>query len=146
MTVKKVKGMKRDAYTIRIKDGKVAITSPSDIGLLYGAYRLLQLQAMNATGGDMEVKESPFHDIRLLNHWDNLDGNSELCDLDDISKAFAVYSPGAEWNGSAFTNADTGVKSEKFFLIYQDTYIMGNPGHYMGSTSVEVPEKYFTVK
>ena len=31
-------------------------------------------------------------------------------------------------------------------LIYQDTYIMGNPGHFMGSTSVEVPEKYFTLK
>ncbi len=73
-------------------------------------------------------------------------GESELCDLDDISKAFAVYSPGAEWNGSAYTNAETGVKSEKFFLIYQDTYIMGNPGHYMGSTDIEVPEKYFTVK
>ena len=73
-------------------------------------------------------------------------GESELCDLDDISKAFAIYSPGAEWNGSAYTNAETGVKSEKFFLIYQDTYIMGNPGHYMGSTDIEVPEKYFTVK
>ena len=83
----------------------------------------------------------------LAEHAKNvLDGNSELCDLDDISKAFAVYSPGAEWNGSAYTNADTGVKSENFFLIYQDTYVMGNPGHYMGATSVEVPEKYFTVK
>ena len=75
-----------------------------------------------------------------------IEGNSELCALDDISAAFSVYSPGAEWNGSAFINAETGVKSESFFLIYQDTYIMGNPGHYMGSTSVEVPEKYFTVK
>ena len=83
----------------------------------------------------------------LAEHAKNvLDGNSELCDLDDISKAFAVYSPGAEWNGSAYTNADTGVKSENFFLIYQDTYVMGNPGHYMGATSVEVPEKYFTIK
>lgn len=74
---KSVKGMKRDAYTIQIKDGKVSISSPSDIGLLYGAYRLLQLQTMNAVSKDMEVMESPFHDIRLLNHWDNLDGNSE---------------------------------------------------------------------
>ena len=39
-----------------------------------------------------------------------------------------------------------GVKSENVFLVYQDTYIMGNPGHYMGSTQIEVPEKYFTVK
>lgn len=73
-------------------------------------------------------------------------GESELCDIDDISKAYGIFSPGAEWNGSKYTNVDTGVKSDNTFLIYQDTYIMGNPGHYMGSTEVEVPEKYFTVK
>ena len=83
----------------------------------------------------------------LAEHAKNvIDGKSELRDLDDISKAFSVYTGDAEWNGSAYTNAETGVKSENFFLVYQDTYIMGNPGHYMGSTQVEVPEKYFTVK
>ena len=75
-----------------------------------------------------------------------INGESELLDIDDIAKAYEVFSPGAEWNGSNYTNAETGVKAENTFLVYQDTYIMGNPGHYMGSTSVEVPEKYFTVK
>ncbi len=73
-------------------------------------------------------------------------GESELTDIDDISKAYGVFSPGAEWNGSNYANADTGVKADNTFLIYQDTYIMGDPGHYMGSTKVEVPEKYFTIK
>lgn len=73
-------------------------------------------------------------------------GQSDLTDIDDISKAYGVFSPGAEWNGSKYTNADTGVKSDNTFLIYQDTYIMGDPGKYMGSTKVEVPEKYFTIK
>ena len=75
-----------------------------------------------------------------------INGESELDDIDDISKAYAVFSPGANWNGSNYTNADTGVKSDNTFLIYQDTYIMGDPGHYMGSTEVEVPEEYFTTK
>ena len=75
-----------------------------------------------------------------------INGESKLLEIDDISKAYAEFSPGAEWNGSNYTNAETGVKAENTFLIYQDTYIMGNPGHYMGSTSVEVPEKYFTIK
>ena len=75
-----------------------------------------------------------------------LKGESELCDMDDVAKAYQVFSPKAEWNGSGYTNADTGVKSENVFLVYQDTYIMGNPGKYMGSTEVEVPEKYFTIK
>ena len=75
-----------------------------------------------------------------------IDGNSELCDIDDISKAFQQFSGEASWNGSSYTNAETGVKSDNTFLVYQDTYIMGNPGHFMGATDVEVPEKYFTVK
>jgi len=75
-----------------------------------------------------------------------IDGKSELADIDDISSAYEVFSPGAAWNGSNYTNAETGVKADNTFLIYQDTYIMGDPGKYMGSTSVEVPEKYFTTK
>ena len=73
-------------------------------------------------------------------------GESELCDIDDIAKAYEVFSPNASWNGSSYTNADTGVKSENTFLVYQDTYVMGNPGRYMGATDIEVPEKYFTIK
>ena len=80
------------------------------------------------------------HAINVIN------GESELDEIDDIAAAYGVYSPGANWNGSQYTNAETGVKSDNIFLIYQDTYIMGNPGHFMGSTEIEVPEKYFTVK
>ena len=75
-----------------------------------------------------------------------INGESELCDVDDIAKAFQKYSPKASWNGSNYTNADTGVKMDNVFLVYQDTYIMGDPGFFMGSTDVEVPEKYFTLK
>ena len=74
-----------------------------------------------------------------------INGESDLTDIDDIAKAYEVFSPGAEWNGSGYTNATTGVKSDNTFLVYQDTYIMGDPGYYMGSTQVEVPEKYFTI-
>ena len=75
-----------------------------------------------------------------------IDGKSELTDIDAISKAYEEFSPKASWNGSQYTNVDTGVKSDNTFLVYQDTYIMGDPGKYMGSTEVEVPEKYFTTK
>ena len=75
-----------------------------------------------------------------------IDGTSELCDIDDIAAAYQVFSPNAAWNGSNYVNADTGVKMDNVFLVYQDTYIMGDPGKFMGSTDVEVPEKYFTTK
>ena len=71
-------------------------------------------------------------------------GESELDDIDAISDAFATFSGEANWNGSNYTNVDTGVKSDNIFLVYQDTYIMGKG--FMGTTEIEVPEKYFTVK
>ena len=74
-----------------------------------------------------------------------LDGKSELKDMDDVAAALQVYSPKAAWNGAGYTNATTGVKSDNVFLIYQDTYIMGDPGHFMGNATVEIPEKYFTI-
>ena len=74
-----------------------------------------------------------------------IDGKSELKDMDDVAAALQVYSPKAAWNGAGYTNATTGVKSENVFLIYQDTYIMGDPGHFMGNADVEIPEKYFTI-
>ena len=73
-------------------------------------------------------------------------GESSLTDLNDILSAYKIYSPETEWNGSNFRNSSTGESIDNVFLIYQDTYIFGDPGHYMGSTQVEVPEKYFTIE
>ena len=75
-----------------------------------------------------------------------IEGKSEITNMDDVSAALQEFSPKAAWNGSGYTNADTGVKEDNVFLIYQDTYIMGDPGKFMHATDVEVPEKYFTVK
>ena len=73
-------------------------------------------------------------------------GESSLSDINDLSRALSAFSPGVEWNGSAYTDAATGVRTDNTFLIYQDTYIMGDPGHYMGATKIEVPEKYLTIQ
>ncbi len=73
-------------------------------------------------------------------------GESELTDINDLAKAYRVFSPEADWNGAKYTDAATGEKTENTILIYQDTYIFGNPGHYMGTTKIEVPEKYFTIQ
>jgi hypothetical protein len=80
------------------------------------------------------------HAVNVIN------GDSEVDEITDVAKAYQVFSPDAEWNGSNYTDTESGVKSDNIFLIYQDTYIMGEPGYYMGSPQIEVPEKYFTVK
>ena len=73
-------------------------------------------------------------------------GESSLTDINDLARAYGVFSPGAEWNGSNYQDAKTGECLDNTFLIYQDTYIFGKPGYYMGSTKVEVPEHYFTIE
>ena len=73
-----------------------------------------------------------------------IEGKSSLLKTSDLMKAYNIFTPGAEWNGSFYTDAGTGVTAKNHILIYQDTYIMGKG--YMGTPSVEVPEKYFTVK
>ncbi len=60
----------------------------------------------------------------------------------NIRQAFGKYTPGAQWNGSNYIEATSGVSYRNFVLVYQDTYIMGGLG-YMGNTDVEIPEKYF---
>lgn len=55
------------------------ITASTDIGLLYGAYDLLRMQntwEINREGNTIKT-ETPAFNLRLLNHWDNLDGTIE---------------------------------------------------------------------
>ena len=73
-------------------------------------------------------------------------GESDIHSVDDLAKAYGVFSPGAQWNGSNYTDAENGDRSDNIILIYQDTYIFGNPGHYMGVTDIAVPEEYFTIR
>ena len=73
-------------------------------------------------------------------------GESDLTNIEDLAKAYGVFSPGAEWNGSNYIDAGSGKVSDNIFLIYQDTYIFDKPGYYMGATKVEVPDVYFTIK
>lgn len=81
----------------------------------------------------------------LTQHAINIvEGNSELLKLSDIMKAFGQFTPGAQWNGSAYTDVATGVRAKNHILIYQDTYMMGKG--FMGTPEVVVPDKYFLVK
>ncbi|MBR6844906.1 MAG: alpha-glucuronidase [Bacteroidales bacterium] len=73
---KTLKGLKPDGFRIERTPQQTAILSPTDAGLLYGAAHLLRLQAQGLTA-DTVLTENPEHDLRLLNHWDNLDGTME---------------------------------------------------------------------
>lgn len=69
-----------------INDGFIikndTIKACNDLGLLYGAYELLRLQKednplLRSREFTRGIKSEPFYSLRLLNHWDNLDGSIE---------------------------------------------------------------------
>jgi hypothetical protein len=64
--------------------------------------------------------------------------------LADLSAAYSEATPGSQWNGNFYTDIQTGVQKKNHVLMYQDTYMFGRG--YLDMTSVEVPEKYFSVK
>lgn len=67
----------KEGYTIRTSEGKTVLEAATEQGLLYATYHLLRLQAEGADCTWLDIQEKPAFDIRVLNHWDNLDGTIE---------------------------------------------------------------------
>lgn len=64
-------GLKAESFAISRDGGTIIIRSSDDAGALYGAYSLLRDSV------SIPREESPAFPLRLLNHWDNLDGTVE---------------------------------------------------------------------
>lgn len=80
---RKLKHLK-DGYIINSETNKIVISAFKGIGLLYGSYHLLRLQETGENLDSLNMQEVPSYDIRILNHWDNLDGT--------IERGYAGYS------------------------------------------------------
>lgn len=80
---KELRALGNEGYTIRTSaDGKrITITSSGEQGVLYGVYHLLRLQSTGQLSASdiasLNISEKPAYRIRILNHWDNLDGTIE---------------------------------------------------------------------
>ena len=74
---KAMKGLPAGSFNITIQAGIPTIQAASEVGLLYGSYHLLRLQQTGANVSDTAFVEQPSYNIRILNHWDNLNGTIE---------------------------------------------------------------------
>ena len=66
-----------EGFAIRSKGAGVRIEGGSERALLYGAYRLVRDWKAGRMAATYAVSESPKYDLRILNHWDNLNGTIE---------------------------------------------------------------------
>lgn len=75
LEIKRDKNLGNEGFRVyRDKKGLV-LSANNDLGLLYGSYALLR---DNAAGKSIALREEiPAYNVRVLNHWDNLDGTIE---------------------------------------------------------------------
>ncbi|QIG88330.1 alpha-glucuronidase [Chryseobacterium sp. POL2] len=103
----------KDGFKITSDPKKITISSSTEIGLLYGVYHILRLQETKADTQNLNITEKPSYDVRILNHWDNLDRTVErgyagysLWKWDELPN---VISP--RYEAYARANASIGINS-----------------------------------
>ena len=66
-----------EGFRIRTTRSVVVIASTTDIGALYGTFHFLRLLQTEQPIDRLQIDQKPGLKLRLLNHWDNLDGSIE---------------------------------------------------------------------
>lgn len=66
-----------EGFCIVTKDNKIYIKAYADAGFLYAVYHLIRLMQCGQSLGNLNIRERPQISLRVLNHWDDMDGNVE---------------------------------------------------------------------
>lgn len=75
LEIKRDKNLGNEGFRVYHDKKGLVLSANNDLGLLYGSYALLR---DNAAGKSIALREEiPAYNVRVLNHWDNLDGTIE---------------------------------------------------------------------
>lgn len=78
---RKSEDLRDESYFIKMvsEDGKrfIVVGGKTDRGVLYGVFHLLRLARLGLTTEGLSIVEHPAFGIRMINHWDNMDGSVE---------------------------------------------------------------------
>lgn len=66
----------RDGYRIQADGQRIEIIGQSESGLLYGVFHFLRLVRTGRLS-ELPVEHTPEMPLRIMNHWDNMDGSIE---------------------------------------------------------------------
>ncbi|QUI25388.1 alpha-glucuronidase [Vallitalea pronyensis] len=66
-----------EGYKIESYGGLITVYGESDVGVLYGVFGVLRLMRSGGIPDGYQGVEIPDNPLRMLNHWDNMDGSIE---------------------------------------------------------------------
>ncbi|ADH60031.1 Alpha-glucuronidase [Thermoanaerobacter mathranii subsp. mathranii str. A3] len=73
--------LKEDGFAVKIiKEGDtdvLAIIGQNEKGVLYGVFYLLMAICSSNSLNEIEIEDGPYNLLRIINHWDNLNGEIE---------------------------------------------------------------------
>ena len=118
----------KEGYEIYQEDGKLFITSGGEAGILYGVFHLARMLQCASKELELPVKKVPDSPLRMLNHWDNMDGSIERgysgesfffqkneILVNDRTRAYARLAASVGINGVVINNVN--VKDRATWLI-----------------------------
>jgi len=69
--------IRNEGFIIKISENKIIIAGQNDKGLLYGVFKFLFLLRLGKISKEFELIDAPVSPLRMINHWDNIDGTIE---------------------------------------------------------------------
>jgi hypothetical protein len=75
-------------------------------------------------------------------------GKAQRYNLNDVATAYGKWTPGARWSVRYHHDPSSGTAYKNMAMVYMDTYVLGglNGKKFLPTTSLNVPEKYLTMK
>ena len=67
----------KEAYSITGTNNKLILAGGSSRAILYGIFHLLRLIQQRAPLNKLSIEETPKNKVRMINHWDDMDGSVE---------------------------------------------------------------------
>ena len=74
---KEIGDLDQEGFIIKSPRGGIVISGKTDRGVLYGTFAFLRSMQMGIRIEDLDRAENPAAGIRMINHWDNMDGSIE---------------------------------------------------------------------
>ena len=124
----KKEGCRAEGYCLYEEKGGIVVEASDERGILYGVFALIfRMQRQEALAG-LNLKKEPVMPLRMVNHWDNMDGsiergysgrsfffdNNEIL-VDERTVTYARLMASVGINGAVINNVN--VKDQATYMI-----------------------------